>query len=265
MPSITAHCLVKNEDRFIEYAVKSVIDFVDQVLIFDTGSTDGTVNIIKQLQLSYPSKIIFEEKGECDKKQHTQLRQEMIEKTSTDWFMIVDGDEVWTDRAMQEALAVVRNNPAIECIIAPFYLCVGDMYHQSRKGQYIIRGKKAHATPRFFRKNPGLHWSGEYNFDAVVDSAGERVFEKEAVVFLQKHFWHLSHLVRSSIGGEDFSSGTSRKNKVRLTYFIIGKKIIDTPPEVFLKTPRAAYLEPLGFFKSVENFFTLLGQKLFVR
>ena len=44
---IWAHTLVMNEDRFIWYAVMSVIDYVDKILIFDTGSTDGTVRIIK--------------------------------------------------------------------------------------------------------------------------------------------------------------------------------------------------------------------------
>jgi glycosyltransferase involved in cell wall biosynthesis len=99
---LTVHCLIKNEENFIFYAIKSVVDFVDKIIIFDTGSTDKTVAIVNSLVNQYPHKIIFEEKGDCNKSQHTLLRQEMIEKTKTEWFMVLDGDEIWTKRGMEE-------------------------------------------------------------------------------------------------------------------------------------------------------------------
>ena len=59
--SITAHCLVKNEENFVGFAIKSVINFVDKVIVFDTGSTDKTVGLIKNLVKEFPEKIIFED------------------------------------------------------------------------------------------------------------------------------------------------------------------------------------------------------------
>lgn len=262
MASLTAHCLVKNEDRFIAYAINSVINFVEQVLVFDTGSTDDTVKIIKNLQNIYPDKIIFEEKGECDKKRHSQLRQEMLERTRTDWFMVLDGDEVWSKKAMQEAVDIMGGSADTECLIAPFNLCVGDIYHTSRRGQYVLNNIKSHATPRFFRKIAGIHWDGEYNYDAVVDAQGIKIFEKDSVIWLKNKFWHLTHLIRSSAGGNEFSSGSARKNKLRLTYFLIGKKINTPVPEVFLTEPLPDYLKPLRFTEALKNFFILLRQKL---
>ena len=47
---VWAHTLVKNEERYIWYAVMSVIDWVDKILIWDTGSTDKTVEIIKEIE-----------------------------------------------------------------------------------------------------------------------------------------------------------------------------------------------------------------------
>ena len=61
MAPITAHCLIKNEENFVWYAIKSVVDFVDKIIVFDTGSTDKTVELIKKLAEEYPEKIIFEE------------------------------------------------------------------------------------------------------------------------------------------------------------------------------------------------------------
>ena len=48
--NIWVHTLVKNEEKYLWYAVMSVADFVDKVLLWDTGSSDKTVEIIKQIQ-----------------------------------------------------------------------------------------------------------------------------------------------------------------------------------------------------------------------
>lgn len=256
MATITAHCLVKNEENFVGYAIKSVVNFVDQVIVFDTGSTDKTVTIIRQLVKEYPSKIIFEEKGVADKVRHTKLRQEMLDRTITDWFMILDGDEVWTKRAMEEAAQIIAANAGVECLIAPFYLCVGDVYHDSVRGYYNMHGKRTHATPRFFKKTNGIHWQGDYDRDAIVDANGSVIFEKPQVVWLSNSFWHLTHLVRSSLDAMDYSSGSQRINKRRLTY-CFSKKIESSIPEVFLTDSVPDYLLPLNIFTSVQNCISL--------
>lgn len=51
---ITVHTLVKNEERYLWFAVTSVIDYVDKMLLWDTGSTDRTIQLIKELKKRYP-------------------------------------------------------------------------------------------------------------------------------------------------------------------------------------------------------------------
>jgi glycosyltransferase involved in cell wall biosynthesis len=259
---IAAHCLVKNEENFIWYAVKSVIDFVDQIIIFDTGSEDKTVEIIKKLITEYPQKIIFEEKGPADKVRHTELRNEMIQKTNTDWFMVLDGDEVWSGNAIKEAIEEIRKNK-FECLVAPFYLCVGDIFHYSARGAYNIRGNIIHATPRFFRRNAGIYWQGSYDNDFLADVSGKPIFEKNDVGFISGKFWHVSHLRRSSVDDETYSSGINRKRKRRLTYFIIGRKIKENVPEIFIKKS-IFEIKGLSRFKSFINFFHLVVDKFFI-
>ena len=58
MNKIIVHCLVANEERFVWYALQSVLPYVDQVMVWDTGSTDKTVEIIKAIK---SPKIIFKE------------------------------------------------------------------------------------------------------------------------------------------------------------------------------------------------------------
>jgi glycosyltransferase involved in cell wall biosynthesis len=51
--------MIKNESKIIERALESVEDFVDGILVCDTGSTDNTVNIVKKYfkNIKKPTKI----------------------------------------------------------------------------------------------------------------------------------------------------------------------------------------------------------------
>ncbi len=259
MHSITAHCLVKNEENFVFYAIKSVIDFVDSIIVFDTGSTDKTVAIIQNLVKEYPDKIIFEEKGLSDGKRHTELRQEMLDKTKTDWFMVLDGDEVWIKRGVEEALAIIKTKPAIECVVAPFYLCVGDIFHKTfRKGRMKMLGVKDFFYPRFIKITNGVRWTGDYNQDTLV-TGNNNIFctNKNSVVLLSK-YWHMTHLKRSSEDDNDYSSGGNRREKRRLTYFLIGRKIRETVPEVFHNQDDLR----LSATTSFVNFLALIANKI---
>lgn len=232
--SLTAHCLVKNEEVFIQQVIESVIDFVDTVLVFDTGSSDNTVAIVRELQVKYGAKIIFELKGAADHARHTLLRQEMVERTKTDWWMVLDGDEVWSRAAMQEAVAIMSNQPQIDCIIAPFYLCVGDVYHATRRAPQIeMFNKKEYWYPRFFRAKPGMRWQGDYNQDTVYNESGEVFFAIKNTAVLKHRYWHLTHLRRSSVDNDVYSSTGVRVFKLINTYFLVGKKVTETIPEVW--------------------------------
>jgi hypothetical protein len=46
---LTAHCLVCNEDRWIWYSLNSVLDYVDKLMVWDTGSKDFTQSAVKLL------------------------------------------------------------------------------------------------------------------------------------------------------------------------------------------------------------------------
>lgn len=245
---ITAHCLVKNEENFIAYAILSVVDFVDQIIVFDTGSTDKTIKIVRDLQNKYPNKIIFEEKGPCDKTRHTELRQEMLEKTKTDWFMILDGDEVWTRRGIEEAKQLIEKG-VTNVVETLFYECVGDIYHTHRTPGY--------KTIRFAKCNE-VKWQGNYGVDTLISIKTGHIISKDNEYILKNRFWHLTHLKRSNDNSAVLSSGGERGGKQILTYFVVGKKISEGLPEVFGEN--AIY--KLNSFKSFFNFILWIIKKL---
>ena len=100
---IWAHSLVRNEERYLWFAVTSVIDYVYKVLLWDTGSSDNTLNIIRELRKAFPNKIDFKQVREVDKDKFTLMRQKMLDQTKSDWVILVDGDEVWWDDSIKKS------------------------------------------------------------------------------------------------------------------------------------------------------------------
>lgn len=196
--SITAHCLVKNEDRFVWYAIMSVIDIVDRVLVYDTASTDQTIDVIRTIN---NPKLVLRQHGAVDLASHTRLRQQMLEETETDWFLILDGDEVWPFRQLQNVLSSLDSlSHQVVGVGVNFLPCVGDIYHYRPKGPYnLFELTQANTSVRFFRNHSGLHWSGDYGQDILLDSESRNIFTNRAFfVFRPEYYLHMTHLRRSS-------------------------------------------------------------------
>lgn len=231
--SVTVHMLVKNEENFVFFAVRSVIDIADHLIIYDTWSTDNTVSKIRQAISWFETKVTFEEKGSCTRNQHTELRQEMIERTKTEWFMIVDGDEIYHEDGVREIRNIVNCCPKeIDCLMVPFYLCVWDIYHSSKLWKYTLFEQTGHFSVRLCKIKNWIHWSWAYNQDTLIDGEWRQFFQKENSLFIKMPYWHVSHLRRSPLDAYS-SNWDSRIAKEKLFYFLIGERIRDSIPKVF--------------------------------
>ena len=90
--TVWAHTLVKNEEKWLWYSVTSVIDHVDKLLLWDTGSTDKSIEIEKELKKKYPGKIELKQRKIIFPADFTKTRQEMLDVTSSNWFIVLDAD-----------------------------------------------------------------------------------------------------------------------------------------------------------------------------
>ena len=192
---ITVNCLVKNEEKFVWFAINSVLDWVDEILVWDTGSTDKTVEIVKSIN---SSKIKFQEKGVQTRDGLTALRQQMLKISNCDWVMILDGDEVWHNKAILNAKCQMINDK-YDVFVSPVRMLVGDIYHwqEDRAGKYAIAGKTGHYNVRFFRRNiSGLHLGGAYPNEAYLNGQDVKVqnFPPERILFLDEPYLHASYL-----------------------------------------------------------------------
>ncbi len=77
---ITVHMMVRNEEVFIQQAIESVLPLAFEVLVFDTGSTDSTIEKVKGIG---SKKIKIFEKGPQNSEDLIALRNEMIGMTRT--------------------------------------------------------------------------------------------------------------------------------------------------------------------------------------
>lgn len=202
---IWANCIVHNEENFIWFALMSVVDYVDKILIWDSGSTDKTVEIIREVIKEKGDKIEFKEVGVLDKIDFTKMRQVQLERSHCDWILVLDGDEVWWEESIKKLVETInKKGSRVDAVISPFYTMTGDIYHYQKEsaGQYEIAGKKGHITIRAINhKIEGLHLEGPYGEEAYVDGAGVPVQKRDPakLLFLDAPFMHLTHLKRSSI------------------------------------------------------------------
>lgn len=199
---IFVNTLVFNEESFLYFALKSVIDYVDKVLIWDTGSKDNTVRVIEELKKKYPRKIEFKEIGEVDAEGVTKARQRMLEEsTDCDYIILVDGDEIWPEESIKKLRDLInKEGKNLEGIVVPFYNLVGDIFHyQSEEaGQYELLGKKGHLQIRAInRKIKGLHIKEEYPLEGFYNKEGVVLQDSKKLKFLNAPYLHATHLKRS--------------------------------------------------------------------
>lgn len=231
---IWANTIVNNEENFIWFSIMSVIDYVDKVLVWDTGSRDKTVAIIKELKKRYPGKISFKEVGAVSGLGFTKTRQNMLEESYSDWILVLDGDEVWWEESIKKLVGQINKQPDAAGVVVPMKVPVGDVYHlqEDKAGRYKILGRQGHLSLKAInRKIPGLRVDVSYPKEGYYDKDNKKIQDRGDTVFLEAPFLHATHLKRSGYKG--------RENKFKHE---VGKKV------------SAEFKFPQVFYKSCPSF-----------
>lgn len=239
IPKITVHCIVKNEEKWIWYAIESLRDIAYEIIIYDTGSTDNTVKIIKTFK---DKKITFKEKGPVDSSQLVSLRREQLKQTKTEWFLILDGDEIWSKDVKDELIKKIKNaSPNDWGIVVRAWNFVSDVFHVHPESKlyhwpYAPKNYVGWANLRVLRTTiPGLQITGSYPLEAYCDSNSVPIqnFGSKHLIFLRNRYFHTTYLTRSSNRKKD-KTVLNRLKKGKLEYGMsVGEKFVY--PEVFFK------------------------------
>lgn len=83
--SVSVCMITKNEEDWLLGCLKSIEQIADEIIIADTGSTDGTIEIARQFKNVEVHTVEFED--------FSQARNASIESANGDWVLWIDADE----------------------------------------------------------------------------------------------------------------------------------------------------------------------------
>lgn len=105
--SISVLLICKNEADRIESCLRSVVGWADEIIVLDSGSTDGTVEIAQR----YSDKVWI-----TDWPGYSQQRNRALDRCSGDWVLSIDADECVTPELRNE-IDRWLSDPAMDCTV----------------------------------------------------------------------------------------------------------------------------------------------------
>lgn len=136
--------IVKNEEQFLRQCLESVKEIVDDIVIVDTGSTDGTLEIAEEYGANIQH---FEWNGSF-----SDARNEALKYATSDWVLILDADETVSPDSLhniRELMAVPQTQ------LTGFQLKIRN-FNQMDNDVDVVE----HYTLRLFPNTPLLHFTG---------------------------------------------------------------------------------------------------------
>jgi tetratricopeptide (TPR) repeat protein len=149
-PSRIAACLiVRDAERTIEQALASIRPYVDEVDVFDTGSTDGTLDLLEALQAEPGAPMRVETGIWRDDFAWAREQSFAMASSAVDWFVWLDADDVVVGAEHLRRLAAE----------APPDLSGFQMlyeYERDESGLPLVHTWRE----RLVRRDAGLRWEG---------------------------------------------------------------------------------------------------------
>ncbi|MQL53993.1 glycosyltransferase [Desulfofundulus thermobenzoicus] len=147
--------LVRNETgRYLERVLKHASQYIQQAVILDDASEDGSPEVCRRVLENVPLTLVCNREPSFNNE--ILLRKQLWElaaATDPDWVLILDADEIFEERAVEE-LPLLAANPEVEV----YYFRLYDMWDENhyRDDDYW----RAHLIYRPFmvRYIPGFPW-----------------------------------------------------------------------------------------------------------
>ncbi len=139
--TISACMIVKDEEELLPGCLDSIRDWVDEIVIVDTGSTDHTIEIAE----SYGARV-YHQPWEGDFSKH---RNYSIELATCDWVFIIDADERFNKKDVPLLLNSV-NREEHKVISVNVFNLYGSIDHKLTSVNSI----------RFFRRELNIRYRG---------------------------------------------------------------------------------------------------------
>jgi tetratricopeptide (TPR) repeat protein len=160
--TVSACMIVKNEEEMLGECLQSIRDWVSEIIVVDTGSTDRTVEIAE----SYGAKV-FHQAWEGN---FSKARNISLSHATGDWIFIIDADERMIPDGLEQLRKLLNDRNAQLISINVF-----NVYGDGDSGMTFL------PSIRLFRRSLGLSYEGivhnvlVYPEDMPVFRAGMRL------------------------------------------------------------------------------------------
>ena len=146
-PFLSLSMIVKNEEKYLRGCLESIQNYVDEIIIVDTGSSDKTKLIAKE----YNAKIYnFEWKDDF-----SAARNEALKYTNGEWLIYLDADERLKKGDGEKLIKILKNSPPE---IGAYVVTIESEHLQLDNSTELHRG----GYPRIIRNlgYPNIHFIG---------------------------------------------------------------------------------------------------------
>lgn len=141
---ISALYCTYNEEEFIQGSLELMLPFVEEVIVVDNGSTDNTLQKIKQLNSDKIKVYDFPRREPVDM---GEMRNFSLSKATGDWFIQVDADEYYPPESLTAIRQAIENaTDELSFRIAYYNLSWRPGYVQKDFGHYPDRIYKREAV-----------------------------------------------------------------------------------------------------------------------
>lgn len=153
--SISAVIITKNEEYRIARCINSIIDYVDEVIVLDTGSSDKTLEIIENMQFTKVK--VFEIEWNNN---FSATRNYALSKASCEWVFFIDADEYYIGKSnFDEILTYFSKLKCInETVLSPKII--------------DVNGHTSIGVGRLFKKNGDLSFFGTVHEEIRINNKG---------------------------------------------------------------------------------------------
>jgi glycosyltransferase involved in cell wall biosynthesis len=124
-PKITAIIIFLNGETFLAEAIESVISQTCpdwELLLCDDGSTDKATVIAKQYASQFPDKIRYLEHPNHENRGMSATRMLGVSQSLGEYVAMLDADDIWTPRKLEEQLAILEKHPQVAMVYGPMKL-----------------------------------------------------------------------------------------------------------------------------------------------
>ena len=143
---LSACLIVKDEEKTLRRCIDSIIDHVDEVIVVDTGSTDGTIDILEYYTASFTDKFKYIQ--EPWNGSFADMRNISMDLATGDVLFIIDADEYVEEGENWDVVRMAINQDQFVCGLLSLNNVVG--------GGSVVSERVMH--PRFLLNAPEIRY-----------------------------------------------------------------------------------------------------------